>query len=104
MVELEFNRLLEATSYLSHSLDFNYCNKMPVSLGQSLEWVIKLQVSMLLINNPFHIYFSKQTKFMSLVSSKFVFKNISFGKSMSKNRVFKFSFRKSMSKKSRLLI
>ena len=104
MVELEFNRLLEATSYLSHSLDFNYCNKMPVSLGQSLEWVIKLQVSTLLIDNPFHKYFSKQTKFMSLVSSKFVFKNISFGKSMSKNRVFKFSFRKSMSKKSRLLI
>lgn len=84
MVELEFNRLLEATSYLSHSLDFNYCNKMPVSLGQSLEWVIKLQVSMLLINNPFHIYFSKQTKFMSLVGSKFVLKNIFFWKGMSK--------------------
>jgi hypothetical protein len=46
MVELEFNRLLEATSYLSHSLDFNYCNKVPVSLGQSLEWVIKLQVGL----------------------------------------------------------
>jgi hypothetical protein len=45
MVEREFNRLLEATSYLSHSLDFNYCNSKPVSLGQSLEWIIKLQVS-----------------------------------------------------------
>ena len=44
MVEREFNRLLEATSYLSHSLDFNYCNNRPVSLGQSLEWIIKLQV------------------------------------------------------------
>lgn len=43
MVEREFNRLLEATSYLSHSLDFNYCNKKPVSLGQSMEWIIKLQ-------------------------------------------------------------
>ena len=43
MVEREFNRLLEATSYLSHSLDFNYCNSKPVSLGQSMEWIIKLQ-------------------------------------------------------------
>ena len=44
MVEREFNRLLEATSYLSHTLDFNYCSGKPVSLGQSMEWVIKLQV------------------------------------------------------------
>ena len=43
MVEREFNRLLEATSYLSHTLDFNYCSGKPVSLGQSMEWVIKLQ-------------------------------------------------------------
>ncbi|PSN47346.1 Lysine-specific histone demethylase 1A [Blattella germanica] len=43
MVEREFNRLLEATSYLSHQLDFNYVNGKPVSLGQALEWVIKLQ-------------------------------------------------------------
>ena len=43
MVEREFNRLLEATSYLSHQLDFNYCNDQPVSLGESMEWVIKLQ-------------------------------------------------------------
>lgn len=41
MVEIEFNRLLEATSYLSHMLDFNYCGGKPVSLGQALEWVIK---------------------------------------------------------------
>lgn len=41
MVEKEFNRLLEATSYLSHQLDLNYCNGDPVSLGQALEWVIK---------------------------------------------------------------
>lgn len=41
MVEREFNRLLEATSYLSHHLDFNYCNGKPVSLGHALEWVIK---------------------------------------------------------------
>ena len=41
MVEREFNRLLEATSYLSHSLDFNYLNGKPVSLGQALELVIK---------------------------------------------------------------
>lgn len=43
MVEREFNRLLEATSYLSHQLDFNYAGNKPVSLGQALEWVIKLQ-------------------------------------------------------------
>lgn len=53
MVEREFNRLLEATSYLSHQLDFNYVNSAgsggqggntrPVSLGQALEWVIPLQ-------------------------------------------------------------
>ncbi|XP_014259163.1 lysine-specific histone demethylase 1A-like isoform X2 [Cimex lectularius] len=43
MVEREFNRLLEATSYLSHMLDFNYTGGKPVSLGQALEWVIKLQ-------------------------------------------------------------
>ncbi|XP_046399072.1 lysine-specific histone demethylase 1A-like [Ischnura elegans] len=43
MVEREFNRLLEATSYLSHQLDFNYASGRPVSLGQALEWVIKLQ-------------------------------------------------------------
>lgn len=41
MVEKEFNRLLEATSYLSHHLDLNYCDGKPVSLGQALEWVIK---------------------------------------------------------------
>ncbi|XP_071051181.1 lysine-specific histone demethylase 1A [Onthophagus taurus] len=43
MVEREFNRLLETTSYLSHHLDFNYAGNKPVSLGQALEWVIKLQ-------------------------------------------------------------
>ncbi|CAH0552810.1 unnamed protein product [Brassicogethes aeneus] len=43
MVEREFNRLLEATSYLSHQLDFNYAGNKPVSLGQALEWIIKLQ-------------------------------------------------------------
>lgn len=43
MVEREFNRLLETTSYLSHTLDYNVCNEKPVSLGQALEWVIQLQ-------------------------------------------------------------
>lgn len=43
MVEREFNRLLDTTSYLSHRIDFNYHNDTPVSLGQALEWVIKLQ-------------------------------------------------------------
>lgn len=35
--------MLESTSYLSHQLDFNYAGNTPVSLGQALEWVIKLQ-------------------------------------------------------------
>ncbi|XP_078001401.1 lysine-specific histone demethylase 1A-like [Glandiceps talaboti] len=43
MVEREFNRLLEATSFLSHQMDFNYMQTKPVSLGQALELVIKLQ-------------------------------------------------------------
>ncbi|KAI0217663.1 Lysine-specific histone demethylase 1A [Lamellibrachia satsuma] len=43
MVEREFNRLLEATSYMSHQLDFGFINGKPVSLGQALEIVIKLQ-------------------------------------------------------------
>ena len=41
MVEREFNRLLEATSYMSHQMDFNMVNGKPVSLGQALELVIK---------------------------------------------------------------
>ena len=41
MVEREFNRLLEATSYLSLSMDI--LNDRPISLGQALEWVIQLQ-------------------------------------------------------------
>lgn len=43
MVEREFNRLLEATSYLSHQMDFNLVNGKPASLGQALEVVIKMQ-------------------------------------------------------------
>lgn len=43
MVEREFNRLLEATSYLSHQMDFNMVNGKPASLGQALEVVIKMQ-------------------------------------------------------------
>lgn len=43
MVEREFNRLLEATSFLSHRLDCNFVHGKPVSLGQALECVIKLQ-------------------------------------------------------------
>lgn len=42
MVEREFNRLLEATSYLSHQMDFNFVNNKPASLGQALEAVITL--------------------------------------------------------------
>ena len=41
MVEREFNRLLESTAHLSHHMDFNFISDKPVSLGQSLELVIK---------------------------------------------------------------
>ncbi|CAO1441945.1 unnamed protein product [Diamesa serratosioi] len=43
IMEKEFNRILECTSFLSHVLDFNYVNNTPVSLGHALEWIIKLQ-------------------------------------------------------------
>ncbi|XP_034657852.1 possible lysine-specific histone demethylase 1 [Drosophila subobscura] len=43
VIELEFNRLLESASYLSHRLDFNYAGNCPVSLGDALEWVISMQ-------------------------------------------------------------
>ncbi|XP_041351002.1 lysine-specific histone demethylase 1A-like [Gigantopelta aegis] len=43
MVEREFNRLLEATSYLSHQMEFNHIEGKPASLGQALEAIIKLQ-------------------------------------------------------------
>lgn len=41
MVEQEFNRLLEATSYITHQLDFNQMDGKPLTLGQALEMVIK---------------------------------------------------------------
>ena len=41
MVEREFNRLLETTSYMSHQMNFNEVNGRPASLGQALEAVIK---------------------------------------------------------------
>ena len=41
MVEREFNRLLEASSYMSHQMDFNNVSGKSVSLGQALELVIK---------------------------------------------------------------
>lgn len=41
MVEREFNRLLEATSYMSHQLDLNFLSGKPVSLGEALELIIK---------------------------------------------------------------
>lgn len=43
MVEREFNRLLEASGYLSHTLGYDTLNGKHVSLGQALEWIIKLQ-------------------------------------------------------------
>ncbi|XP_063708331.1 possible lysine-specific histone demethylase 1 [Culicoides brevitarsis] len=43
MIEREFNRLLESTSYLSHTLDINYCGNCPLSLGDALEFLIKMQ-------------------------------------------------------------
>eukprot|EP00111_Clytia_hemisphaerica_P024207 TCONS_00071333-protein len=42
LVEREFNRLLESTSYLSHVLGFNALFQKPLSLGNAIELVIKL--------------------------------------------------------------
>lgn len=47
MVEREFNRLLETTSYISHQMNFNEVNGKPASLGQALEAVIKYVFSVL---------------------------------------------------------
>ncbi|XP_066922413.1 lysine-specific histone demethylase 1A-like isoform X2 [Clytia hemisphaerica] len=41
LVEREFNRLLESTSYLSHVLGFNALFQKPLSLGNAIELVIK---------------------------------------------------------------
>lgn len=43
IMEREFNKILECTSYMSHVLDINYADNQSVSLGQALEWIIKLQ-------------------------------------------------------------
>ena len=40
-IEREFNKLLEAVTYISHELDFNYVNESPLSLGHALELIIK---------------------------------------------------------------
>jgi len=41
VVQREFSRLLEATSYVSRQSDFNYDGGKPFSLGRAIEWVIK---------------------------------------------------------------
>ena len=41
IVEKEFNKLLEATSYLTHNLDFDHkIHNKPISLGDALELLI----------------------------------------------------------------
>ena len=40
-VELEFNRLLDSVSYLSHHLQVNQLGGKSLSLGQALELVIQ---------------------------------------------------------------
>lgn len=55
MIEREFNRLLESTSYLSHQLDFNYAGNHPVSLGEALEWIIKLQEKSVQEKQSYHL-------------------------------------------------
>lgn len=42
LVEREFNRLLESTSFLSHVLGFNAIFTKPLSLGNAIELVVKL--------------------------------------------------------------
>ena len=43
MVEREFNRLLEATSYLASIEFLDNKDQQSISLGQALEWIIQLQ-------------------------------------------------------------
>lgn len=68
MVEREFNRLLEATSYLSHQMDFNFVNNKPASLGQALEAVITLVL--------FHLTFSLLRKIALWICGAMHLKNL----------------------------
>jgi lysine-specific histone demethylase 1 len=60
IMEREFNRILECTSFLSHVLDFNYADNHPVSLGQALEWIIKLQEKKVKMKKVSHLTTIKQ--------------------------------------------
>lgn len=60
ILEGEFNRILECTSFLSHVLDFNYADNSPVSLGQALEWIIKLQEKKIKMKKVSHLTNIKQ--------------------------------------------
>ncbi|KAH8240201.1 hypothetical protein KR032_012168 [Drosophila birchii] len=55
VIELEFNRLLESASYLSHRLDFNYAGNCPVSLGDALEWIISMQEMQVMHKRALHM-------------------------------------------------
>lgn len=68
MIEREFNRLLESTSYLSHNLDFNYAGNHPVSLGEALEWIIKLQEKAVKEKQAFYLreFIEEQNKLISV--------------------------------------
>lgn len=44
MVEREFNRLLESTSYLSHQLDFNYAGKKCIAAQTICQNAVKNQI------------------------------------------------------------
>jgi len=55
LVEREFNKLLEATTYVSHVLDFNYLKGKPLSLGHALELVIKLMEKQVKIEQCKHV-------------------------------------------------
>lgn len=54
MIEREFNRLLEAASYMSHQMDLNEIDGQPISLGQALEMIIILQEKHVMENQCKH--------------------------------------------------
>nr|QDF21451.1 lysine-specific histone demethylase 1A isoform X1 [Brachionus koreanus] len=78
IIEKEFNKLLEATSYLTHNLDFDCkIDNKAISLGDALEILIKLQEKFVKKKQIEHYakLIGEQEKFKSMSDKLFEVKN-----------------------------
>ena len=50
-IELEFNRLLDSVSHLSHQLHVDQVHRKPLSLGKSLEALIRCANGICILRN-----------------------------------------------------